>query len=197
MICEAGSPPVSEGSRSMPRSSFSVKPVTKAVWPDLEALFEAKGGPKYCWCMAWRPMEDRTTADNAARKQALYDRVRRRVPIGLIGYVDGVPVGWCSAGPRATFLRLRDDQDDGEEGVWSVTCFFVRRDHRQTGVSGRLLDAAIALARKRGAKALEGYPVDPDSPSYRFMGFVKLFEERGFAHVGRAGTRRHVMRLAL
>lgn len=52
-------------------------------------------------------------------------------------------------------------------------------------------------ARKQGAKVVEAYPVDPDSPSYRFMGFVGLFEKAGFAKVGIAGTRRHVMRLTL
>jgi hypothetical protein len=57
-----------------------------------------------------------------------------------------------------------------------------------------MLDAAVTLAWRRGAKAVEGYPVDPDSPSYRFMGFVPLFRERGFVPAGRAGSRRHVMR---
>ena len=181
----------------MASSKFSVKPVTKATWVDLAALFEGKGGPKYCWCMAWRPMEGRSAADNAVRKQALHERVLEQVPIGLLGYVDGDPVAWCSVAPRETFLKLSDDRDDDETGVWSVTCFFVRRDHRKTGLSGKLLDAAVKLAKKRGAKALEGSPVGPDSPSYRFMGLVELFQTRGFAHVGRAGMRRHVMRLDL
>ena len=43
-----------------------------------------------------------------------------------------------------------------------------------------MLRAAIDYARKRGATALEAYPVDPDSPSYRFMGFVPAFERLGF-----------------
>lgn len=176
---------------------LSVKPVTKATWPDLEALFEGKGGPKYCWCMAWRPMEDRTSADNAARKKVLHERVLKRTLIGLLGYVDGEPVAWCSVAPRETFLKLSDNQGEAESGVWSVTCFFVRRDHRNSGLSGQMLDEAVKLAKKRGAKFVEGYPVDPESPSYRFMGFVSLFRERGFRTTGRAGSRRHVMRLGL
>jgi hypothetical protein len=44
---------------------------------------------------------------------------------------------------------------------------------------------------------VEAYPVDPDSPSYRFMGFADLFETAGFREVGRAGKRRHVVRLDL
>jgi len=46
-----------------------------------------------------------------------------------------------------------------------------------------------------GARVVEAYPVAPDSPSYRFMGFVPAFEKAGFREVGRAGSRRHVMRL--
>jgi hypothetical protein len=36
----------------------------------------------------------------------------------------------------------------------------------------------------------EGCPVDPDSPSYRFMGFVPVFAEAGFQEVALAGSRR-------
>lgn len=39
----------------------------------------------------------------------------------------------------------------------------------------------------------EAYPVDPDSPSYRFMGFVPTYEREGFHYAKDAGTRRHVM----
>jgi GNAT superfamily N-acetyltransferase len=141
-------------------------------------------------------MQERTKADNAARKRALRSLVQRGTPVGLIGYAAGEAVAWCSVAPRETFMRLRDDQQE-EHDVWSVTCFFVRRDHRGEGLSGRMLDAAVDLARRGGAKAVEGYPVEPNSPSYRFMGFLPLFEKRGFREVARAGSRRHVLRLDL
>ncbi|WMT87819.1 GNAT family N-acetyltransferase [Pelagibacterium sp. 26DY04] len=178
-------------------SRLAVKPVTRASWSDFEALFESKGAPSYCWCMAWRPIEDRTEATNADRKRTLKSFVDRRLPIGIVGYLEKEPVAWCSVAPRSTHVSLSKQQNDGEEGVWSVTCFFVRRAHRGTGLSGQMLDAAIAYAKKKGARIIESYPVDPESPSYRFMGFVELFEKRGFAEIGRAGTRRHIMRLTL
>ncbi|MBM3949771.1 MAG: GNAT family N-acetyltransferase, partial [SAR202 cluster bacterium] len=52
-------------------------------------------------------------------------------------------------------------------------------------------------AKGNGAAPVEAYPVDPGSPSYRFMGFTTAFTAAGFREVGKAGTRRHVMRLAL
>lgn len=170
------------------------KPVTKARWADLERLFDAPGGPKYCWCMAWRAMANRGAATNADRKHALRSRVERRVPIGLVFYAEGEPVAWCSVAPRETFLPLRKDQSEDDRDVWSIVCFFIRRDHRKLGLSARMLKTAVAYAKKRGARAVEAYPVDPDSPSYRFMGFLDLFTAQGFSPTGRAGTRRHIVR---
>jgi GNAT superfamily N-acetyltransferase len=139
-------------------------------------------------------MEDRSSADNAARKEALYGRVLKRIPIGLLGYIGDQPVAWCSIAPRETFLKLSSDQDDSESGVWSIVCFFVRRDHRKEGIAARMLDEAVKYATKRGAKVVEAYPVDRDSPSYRFMGFVSVFHKKHFRIVQREGVRRHVMR---
>ena len=74
----------------------------------------------------------------------------------------------------------------------------VARKARGIGVMTHLLGSAIIHARRRGAAVVvEAYPVDPDSPSYRFMGFVPTFEALGFEEVGRAGTRRHIMRLKI
>ena len=41
---------------------------------------------------------------------------------------------------------------------------------------------------------IEGYPVDPDSPSYRFMGVRSVFLAAGFEEIGRVGKRRNAMR---
>ncbi len=53
--------------------------------------------------------------------------------------------------------------------------------------------AAIRYAEQNGAQYVEAYPVAPDSPAYRFMGFRKLFDEDGFSFVKMAGTRLNVM----
>lgn len=181
----------------MDEFDFQVRPVTETTWPDFERLFEGRGAPKYCWCIAWRPIPNRASAHPADRKAALKARVVEGVPIGLVGYVAGEPVAWCSVGPRESFTRLRPDQNGAEAGVWSITCFFVRRDHRGDGLTGKLLEAAADYARANGAQVLEAYPVDADSPSYRNMGFRQLYQDHGFTEVGRAGSRRHVMRRAL
>lgn len=178
----------------MAAPALKVKPVTQSTWPDFEALFESRGGPKNCWCMVWRDMPNRAGASAADRKAALHGRVADGTPIGLVAYLNGEPVGWVSAGPRETFRKLSPEQDDAEEGVWSVTCFFLKREHRGDGLAAKLLEEAAAYAFRRGAKVVEGYPVGPKSPSYRFMGFMDMFAGQGFRETGRAGSRRHIVR---
>lgn len=180
-------------------AKIQIKEVTRARWKDLEALFEARGGPKYCWCMAWRAVGPETKRTDAkSRKGFLKRRVDAGIPVGLLAYRDGQPVGWCSVAPKASYRKLDDLEPAVDpEKTWAIACFYVQRDARGDGLAGSLLAEAIKHARRKKAKLIEAYPVDEDSPSYRFMGFVPVFEERGFEEAGLAGTRRHVMRLAL
>ena len=165
------------------------------TWSDLVRLMDSRGGPHYCWCLAWRePSSVRKRLDLAGRRASMEARVEQQTPVGILAYEDAEPVGWCSVAPRETYLDLGGF--DSSEVVWSIVCFFVPRSQRGQGVGEALLEAAIATARSHGADVVEAYPVDPDSPSYQFMGFVPMFERAGFHEVGRAGTRRHVMRLA-
>lgn len=172
--------------------------VDRETWPDLVKLFEARGGPSYCWCMAFRATpEEVKRGDRRSRKAQLERRVDAGVPVGILGYEGDEPVAWCSIAPRETFRPLGGPEARPKERVWSITCFFVARPARRPGVTGELIAAAAKVARTHGATTLEAYPVDPDSPSYRHMGKVPAFEKAGFVEVGRAGTRRHVMRRAL
>jgi GNAT superfamily N-acetyltransferase len=86
---------------------------------------------------------------------------------------------------------------DEKQSIWSIVCFFVSRPFRGQGMFQKLILAAEEHAARNGATLLEGYPVDPDSPSYRFGGFVSAFKQAGYALVGRRGARRHIVRKML
>jgi GNAT superfamily N-acetyltransferase len=167
-------------------------------WSDFEKLFDSRGGPKNCWCMVWRgEPEDRKNKEN--KKSAIKKMVHEHVPIGILGYIDDEPIAWCSIAPRSTYRDLGGlhKPDENPHNVWSIVCFFIPRKYRGQGVMNHLIQAAIKHSRQQGATVIEAYPVDPDSPSYRFMGFVPQFRALGFVEVGIAGSRRHVMRLML
>ena len=177
-------------------------PVTPDRWPDLEQLFESRGGPKHCWCMVFRPM---TTADRRAgahaKKQVLAQTIAANTPVGILAYEGDEPIAWCSIAPLDTYTNLRTrtyaPSENEPEAVWSIACFYIRSAFRRQGMTPQLINAAIEYARDNGAKTIEAYPVDYDSPSYSYMGRIGTFERLGFEEIAMAGTRRHIMRLRL
>ncbi len=176
---------------------FEFYPVTQNRWQDFERLFASKGAPHNCWCTVWRNVEKAgSKADKTEKKAAIKACVDGGVPIGVLAYTDHEPIAWCSVAPRETYRSL-GGWEETEENVWSIVCFFVKRPFRNQGLSKQLLEEAIKHAQNNGATYVEAYPVDLDSPSYRFMGFKPTFEKANFTFVKKAGKRRHVMLLEL
>ena len=94
--------------------------------------------------------------------------------------------------------------DDAD--VWSVWCIRVRPGHRGKGISHHLLEGAIDMARRYGAPAIEGYPVDNKGNkvdlTMAYVGTRRLFEKAGFTKVAETtsvlnGFPRVLMRLEL
>jgi len=98
-------------------------------------------------------------------------------------------------GGAALDLRRLVKDDSRDPGIWSIVCFLVVRRLRGRSITRRLIQVAVDHAWAQGASILEAYPVEVASPSWRFMGFVPVFEKAGFREVGRTGKRRHVMQL--
>lgn len=120
---------------------------------------------------------------------------------GILAYSDGLPVGWCAVAPRERFILLENSRilkrvDD--KPVWSVVCFFVAKPFRKDGISLKLLKAAIEFAKKKGAKILEGYPVEPKKKKvpdlFVYHGLASAFRKAGFAEVLRRSETRPIMR---
>ncbi len=182
----------------MNRADWQFRAVTPETWADMSALFSGRGGPKQCWCMVWRSHSDGATAPKlpTERKAAMQRLALSRQPVGLLGYDQGVPVVWCSIAPRSMFGKSLSSTP-ADPDLWSLTCFFIRADHRKQSGFAALLAAAETHAAKEGATVIEAYPVDKGSPSYRFCGFLPAFEAFGYVPVGTVGTRRHVVRKVL
>lgn len=179
-------------------ADWTFRAVTPENWPDMAALFEGRGGPKTCWCMHWRTGADGNPPPRAVpdRRAAIERLALAGKPIGILGYDCGIPVAWCSIAPRAAFgSGLGATPSDA--GLWSLTCFYIRTDHRKQNGFAALLKAAETIAAQNGATQIEAYPVAKDSPSYLFCGFLPSFERAGYAAIATIGARRNVVRKRL
>jgi GNAT superfamily N-acetyltransferase len=203
----------------MSRTQLVVDPVTPGDWDDVAAVFGTKGDPARCWCQWFRlrnpDWRERTREEN---REALHEQVTDPdgPPPGVLARLDGRPVGWCAVGPRPAYSRLaastkvgatgesRDERADRRR--WAVLCFVVQVGHRRQGISGALLDAAVALARAHGAVSLDAYPVDPAgrtsgktaiSSAELYHGVLTTFLAAGFTEVIRTGPARPIVRLSL
>jgi GNAT superfamily N-acetyltransferase len=176
-------------------------PVTPERLADLGLFSERHGKFRYCSCMRWRMTSSefrRSTKEG--RVAALEGLVRRGMPVGVLAYRAGEPVGWCSIAPRETYRALERYRalprlDDAP--VWSVVCFFVDRRVRGRGAPLGLLRAAVDYARSLGAAVVEGYPVEPGPRLYTYMGSPAIFQEAGFRDVTPPGQVRPIVRYTM
>jgi GNAT superfamily N-acetyltransferase len=189
------------------KATFTARPLDRTTWADLETLFGRAGGSivRGCWCMYYRKTGagSASIATAAGNKQQLHDLLGQGPAPGIVGYLDNVPVGWISLGPREDYLKLRRSPvmkpvDDAQ--VWSIVCTFVDKAHRGLGIQRKLLRAAVDFARDNGVRLLEAYPVDKPERShddFMFFGTRSLYEKAGFREVVRRSPTRVVMRRGL
>ena len=177
-------------------------PVTAKRWRDLEKLFGERGACGGCWCMCWRLKRSQFEKQKGAgNKKALKKIVAAGEVPGLLAYAGREPVGWCSVAPREAFPVLENSRilkRVDNQPVWSASCFFVARPYRRQGLSVKLLRAAVAYAKKKGARMVEGYPVEPKkSPMpdvFAWTGLASAFRRAGFKEVLRRSPTRPIMR---
>ncbi|TMQ69139.1 MAG: GNAT family N-acetyltransferase, partial [Candidatus Eisenbacteria bacterium] len=191
--------------RAMPAAGLRVLPATSDRWADVERLFGPRGACAGCWCMYPRlsGAEFRAGAGEGNRRR-LQRLVREGPPPGLLGYLDGEAVAWCALAPREAYPRLEHSRtlarvDD--RPVWSIVCFFVARPFRRRGLTVEMLGHAARYARERGARVLEGYPVDPRSgktaDAFAWWGVTAAFLAAGFREVARRSPTHPIVRLEL
>jgi GNAT superfamily N-acetyltransferase len=186
-------------------AEFTFYPLTPDRWPDLEALFGARGAVGGCWCMWWRLKRSEYNQQKGdGNRQAFKDLVSAGTSPGILAYSGEKPVGWCALAPREAYPALERSRvlkrvDDLP--VWSVTCFFIAKPYRRQGLTVRLLEAAVEYAGSQGASIVEGYPEDPvsdDQPSpFVFTGLASAFKKAGFKEVLRRSEKRPIMRIYL
>lgn len=176
-------------------ATWETHPVTPDRFEDFADVINGNRRRTHCWCLSHRLTageiaelggDGRDQRERAAR--ALTDREH---PPGVVTYLDGTPVGWCSISPRREITRLDRSTlmpPTDDVPVWSIICVVVRSGFRRRGVTQHLIEGAVAWAASRGAPAVEAHPVDPGEGridlTMAFVGTRAMFEKAGFEVVG-------------
>ncbi len=82
--------------------------------------------------------------------------------------------------------------------MWSIVCLFIAEGHRRQGLSSALVEGAVAYAKRRGARIVEAYPVEPKKDPmpdvFAYTGIAAAFTRAGFKEVARRSETRPIMR---
>jgi len=202
-----------------------IEPATADRFTDVATVLNPRGREEACWCLHWR-----LPPQGVGREEHLRELASGDPAPGLLAYLgpgdDGAEddargeeaggeevAGWLGLAPRSASRTLQRSRvlpaGDPESWptTWAVMCVTVRPGYRRRSVARALLRGGVDYARSHGARAIEGFPVEPE-PGRRvpvgaaFVGTVGLFEGAGFARVGPTSAtsgrlQRWVMRLEL
>ncbi|HEX5968422.1 MAG TPA: GNAT family N-acetyltransferase [Intrasporangium sp.] len=168
--------------------TIEIKPATRARFDDVATMLGPKNPTSnVCWCLSHR-IDPKTNRELVGPARGEYVRKLTGRPLapGVLAYEDGEVVGWAAVAPRSElpFERSRLIPHVDDLPVWSIWCIRVRPGHRGKGISHALLRGAVEYAAKKGAPAVEGYPVDNQGEkvdlTMAFVGTRAVFEEAGF-----------------
>jgi GNAT superfamily N-acetyltransferase len=178
--------------------NLAIRPLTPDLWSSLEDLFADGSACSRCWCMYCRIGSSYRNRPVEKNKVDFKQIVERGPPPGLLAFDGDLPVAWCQVTPRDAVPWL--DQlwqlkriDDAP--VWSISCLYVRKRYRRRGVTSRMIEAALQVARRENAPALEAYPFDASvSPSASGTGYASAFVRAGFKTIACRIPARPIMR---
>lgn len=161
------------------------------------ALLDACGCA--CFCRWWHfgGTKNEWLARLAHAPEANREEALRDPPRGLVAMKDDACVGWMKLAPRASLPKLRAmgayrALDLGtDDGVFSIGCLLVHRDHRRRGVARALVETAPRHVRAWAGRAIEAYPRsaahDPLHDEEAWMGTARLFASCGFVVIAGEG----------
>ena len=182
---------------------YTIRPLGPGTWDAFAALAAKHNGVwGGCWCTWFHTFygEKQHTAEGSrALKERLVNEGRAHAALVFDG---DAAVAWCQYGSPDELpnIKYRKDYEAGlgELPAYRLTCFFVDRDYRRTGVAAVALEGALDLIAQAGGGVVETYPQDTQgkktSASFLHNATRSLFERAGFSYERPVGKNHCVMR---
>ncbi|MBD7957898.1 GNAT family N-acetyltransferase [Microbacterium sp. Sa4CUA7] len=188
-------------------TSHDIKALTPETFPAWLALAQKHNGVwGGCYCSYFHGDTEQTIKreyDGPTFKQRL---VTEGVAHAALVFDGDAAIAWCEYGSPhelpGIYHRKEFDAGEAHQAPLRITCFFVDRDHRRSGVAREALDGALALIAQAGGGEVVSFPNElvPDkktSSSFLHNGTRAMFEKAGFTFERDIGKRKTVMRITV
>jgi len=184
-----------------------IKALTPETFPAWLALADKHNGVwGGCYCSYFHGDTDATVKDDYDRATFKRRLVEEGVAHAALVFDGEHAIAWCEYGSPAElpgiYHRKQYDAGETRPAAWRITCFFVDRDHRQSGVAREALDGALALIAQAGGGEVVSFPNElPEgkrtSSSFLHNGTRAMFEKAGFTFERHIGKSKTVMRITV
>jgi GNAT superfamily N-acetyltransferase len=183
-------------------TDYIVKPLCVETWDAFARLVERHNGVfGGCWCTWFHTFHAEktfTAGGNRALKERLVEEDRAHAALVFDG---DEAVAWAQFGSPDELPNIhhRKEYEESLDKLpdYRITCIFVDRKYRRTGVTAVALQGALDLIAQRGGGTVEGYPhdtTDGKRVSVLYNATRALYEEAGFEYLRPKGKRNCVMR---
>lgn len=172
---------------------YRIEPLTPETWDAFAALVEKHNGVwGGCWCTYFHcypdPKEERRALGNPEFKRRLVESGRAHAALVFEG---DHAIAWAEYGTVDELPNIHH-RKEWEKGLvrapdFRITCLFVDRDHRRSGIAEVAVRGALALIAAAGGGLVESYPHDlpPDkktSASFLYNATRTMYERLGFEY---------------
>lgn len=186
-------------------TEYDVRPLTPQTWPAFADFVERHNGVfGGCWCTWFQTMpaeKERTYDGNRSLKHRLVEEGRAHAALVFDG---DQAVAWCQYGSPEELPNIYHRKEYEAAGEpppdYRLTCIFVEKGHRRSGLARVALGGALELIARAGGGVVEGYPHDTSDGrkvSVLYDGTRRMYEDAGFDHVRPKGQRNCIMRITV
>jgi len=180
--------------------AYTVRQLDETTWDAFAELVERNNGVYGgCWCIGFHPECGRKDVSYRAVKE---DRVRTgRAHAALVLDDAGLAQGWCQYGTPEELPNIKHrrayDKAAPPRPDWRITCIFVDKRHRGTGIARAGLAGALDQLTALGGGLLEAISEVTDGRQaqgrFLFSATVELYEQHGFVRGPEVGKHAWVM----
>ncbi|MBO3085758.1 GNAT family N-acetyltransferase [Cellulomonas fengjieae] len=172
---------------------FRIQPLSPLTWDAFADLAERHNGVwGGCWCTYFHLYpeldEEFRGLDHREFKRRLVEAGRTHAALVFDG---DVAVAWAQFGTVDELQNIHH-RKEWERGLerrpdFRITCLFVDRDHRRSGMASVAVRGALALIAAAGGGLVESYPHDlpvgkKTSASFLYNATRTMYEELGFTY---------------